>query len=126
MNFLMPNSSGAGGIPNLRLAGTPCFGVVVFGPDPGFFPFSGLHPQPLKVSIAIAVALLEQGEERVSKSGVHADGFSGLVCTNTLTSEGLFEESLLVGAAAVKDASWSHSWGILTTLAAGVMPIVIY
>lgn len=120
--FLMSGPSAVDCIPDLGSAGAPCFRVVALGPEPGLVPFSGFDPQSLKVAIAIAVAFLEEREQGVSKSRVHADGFSRLVGANALSSERLLEQSLFIAATAVEDTGWRHARWILATFSAGVMP----
>ena len=61
----------------------------------------------LKVTIAIAIALLKEAQERVAKRGIHAHAFSWVVTTNSVASKAFLEKRLFESAAAVEIAGRS-------------------
>lgn len=73
----------------------------------GYNPLPG-DRVPIKVAVFVVVSPFEELEQRGAKSGVHSDRFAWIIRANAVRRQGLFKESLVEGATAVKVVGRSH------------------
>jgi predicted NAD/FAD-dependent oxidoreductase len=76
----------------------------------------------LEVAIAISIALFKELKEGIAECRVHAHAVAWVVAANAVPGKALFEEGLVVRATAVEHAWRGMPSGVLTSLAARVMP----